>query len=78
MRKVLSGYPIHTIDRVLALRARMVLSRVEKAGNETGETEMSKKWFVFAVAAMLSGSAFAAEKGIQRSYPESKQGNQGS
>jgi len=39
----------------------MVLSRVEKETKQE-EQQMSKKWFLFAVAAMLTGSAFAAEK----------------
>jgi hypothetical protein len=39
----------------------VVLSRVEKVTKQEKQ-QMSKKWFVFAVAAMLAGSAFAAEK----------------
>lgn len=35
---------------------------------------MSKKWFVFAVAAMLSVSAFAAEKGSSRVTPNLNRG----
>jgi hypothetical protein len=39
----------------------MVLSRVEKETEEE-EQQMSKTWFVFAVGAMLAGSAVAADK----------------
>jgi hypothetical protein len=39
----------------------MLLSGVEK-GTKQKEKQMSKKWFVFAVAAMLVGSVFADEK----------------
>jgi hypothetical protein len=35
---------------------------VSKKETKQEEQQMSKKWFVFAVAAMLAGSAFAAEK----------------
>lgn len=37
---------------------------------------MSKKWFVFAVAAMLSGSALAAEKGSSSVTPNLDKGTQ--
>lgn len=35
---------------------------VSKKGTKQEKQKMSNKWFVFAVAAMLAGSAFAAEK----------------
>jgi hypothetical protein len=45
------------------LAERMVLSRAEK-GTKQKEKQMSKKWFVFGVVAMLAGSSIAAENRV--------------